>query len=324
MELIQNKGIKLLTIFSTLLCVSSSNVGFAKESTFKKIEKKVDKEVVKEKFHEGIDAINQKKAHEAVDKVADYFDTEKIKEAIDEIAAYFDKDKIKEFIDYTAEHLDKDKIKEMIDLLADALDREKIKAVIDEVIASLNIDKERIKESFDESVDKVAASLEDATSYLEGQLKTAGNNKGAIDAALKNQNWKKWLASSASYGPATLKNLRFSETGKPIAILKRGEKIEGDVECCFDRSQCSSLSLYRVVLGIKNRGGQTTIFNHFGIRAGQETDHFTLTAPRERGVYQVGFRVVEAAREGTAIKSWDELDRNEQHEPPTIGLLIVI
>lgn len=281
----------------------------------------VSKEDVKAKFHQATDALNDEKVNETIDEIADYFDKEKIKAGVDEIANYFDQDKIKSFIDFAAENFDRDKIKNLIDLLADTFDREKVKEVLDQFIAS--IDKEKVKETFDESVDNVAATLQDVTQDLEEELKQLGGNKNVVQQTLRKHNYEKWFSHNVSYGPATLSHLKLGSNGKPVAIVKPGETVEGEVECAFDRKQCSPLSLYRVVLGIKDRGGQTTVFNHFGLRAGHETDHFTLKAPREKGVYQVGFKVVEAAREGTAIQAWDNSNEYNEAEPAIIGLLIV-
>ncbi len=333
------KKLKNAYFISSCLLIGLTNVGYCgsikedatkkietaakkTEATVKKIEKNVSADKIKEKFHQAADSLSKEKVHESIDQVADYLDKDKLKEAVDAIADYFDKDKIKEFIDYVAEYLDRDKIKEMIDVVADAVDREKVKEAVDQVVGS--IDKEQVKQAFDESVDQIAASLQEATHSLEQEISHLGNNKNRIQDVVKKYNWNKWLPDQASYGPATLSGLKLGGVKKAI-VAKPGQKIEGEVVCSLDRKECSALSLYRVVLGIKNKGGQTTVFNHFGIRAGKETDHFTLTAPKEKGVYQVGFRVVEAAREGTAIQAFD--DRNNENgwgEPVTIGVIIVV
>lgn len=313
----KRKEMRAFWLFAFVL-VSLTSVAYCKAiEPAKKIENAGEK--IKSKFHETVDSVNKEKAHESIDKVADYLDKEKLKAEVDEIADYFDKEKIKNFIDYAAKHFNREKIKDMIDLVADSLDRDKVKDSVDQVIGA--IDKEQVKDRFDSSVDQIAGSLQEVTHSLEEELKHAGNNKFTIHETVKKYNWNKWIADRASYGPATLSGLKLGGAKKAVVLAKPGEQIEGEVECAFNRQQCSPLSLYRVVLGIKNKGGQTTVFNHFGIRAGKETDHFTLTAPREKGIYQVGFRVVEAAREGTAIKSWD--DENEREEPAVIGLIIV-
>ena len=269
-----------------------SQIGFCgstkePEKFLKKVENSISSEKIKSKFHEAADSISKEKVHESIDQVADYLDPEKLKSEVDQIASYLDRDKIKEFIDYAADYLDKDKIKEMIDAVAQVLNREKIKGAVDEIAA--NVDVEKIKDTFDESADQIAASFHDAIHNLEDELHQVGNNKDAILTTVKKYNCGQWIPNQAVYGPATLSNLKLAGS-KKVVVAKPGQPIEGEVVCSFDRKQCDSLGLYRVVLGIKNGKGQTTVFNHFGFRAGKETDHFTLVAPKEKGVYEVGFR----------------------------------
>jgi hypothetical protein len=322
----EKKEIATLGVYSMLIFVAMSHVGYCgpsskgPEKILKKVEQSVSSEKIKEKFHEAADSIDKKKVHETIDIAADYLDPEKLKSGVDEIADYLDRDKIKEFVDYAADHLDKDKIKGMIDAVAEVLDREKIKGAVDEIASSIDV--EQIKDTFDESVDEIAATLQDATHNLEDEIRHLGSNNNAIRQTVKRYNWNQWIPDQAAYGPATLSNLKLGGAKKAI-VARPGQQIEGEVVCNLDRKRCSALSLYRVVLGIKDHGGQTTVFNHFGLRAGKETDHFTLVAPKEKGVYQVGFRVVEAAREGTAIQSWDDRDENGWGEPVVIGLIIV-
>lgn len=320
---------KIVYLLSTFLLVGSTHTGYcnaAKDlpakkagAAIKKIEKSVNPEKIKEKFHQAADALDQDKVHESIDRVADYLDKDRMKDAVDAIADYFDKDQIKAFIDYAAEYLDRERIKEMIDLIADAVDREQVKTAVDQVIGS--VDKEQIKQTFDQSIDQLATSFQQATSHLEQQIKQLGSNKNKIEELVQKYNWNQWIPDKVSYGPATLSNLTLGGYRKAI-IVKPGQKIEGEVECALNRKDCSLLSIYRVVLGIKNKGGQTTVFNHFGLRAGKETDHFVLTAPQQKGIYQVGFRVVEAAREGTAIEAF-ETDDSAMPEPAAIGVIIV-
>lgn len=305
------------TICTIISIVCLANTGCC-NSTKNKVEKTITQtgEKIKATAHKAADALSKEKVHESIDQVADYFDKEKLKEGVDQAAEYFDKEKLKDYIDYIADHLDRDQIKGMIDLVADALDRDKVKEAADQVLGSF--DKDQIKEQIDESVDKITASLNETVQSLEKELSQLGNNKNGIQTALKKYNWNKWLPDQAVYGPATLSNLKLGGM-KKVVLAKPNQNIEGEVLCSLDRKQCSALGVYRVVLGIKGGSGQTTIFNHFGIRGGKETDHFTLTAPAKKGVYQVAFQVVEAAREGTALQAWDE----SWEEPKVIGLIIV-
>jgi len=318
----------VLFIVFVFLLMSIINVGLcsplqSQTKPAKKIESKVKAggEKIKSKFNETADSLSKEKIHESIDQAMDYLDKEALKERIDEIADYLDRDKIKDFIDYIADHLDKEKVKEMIDFLAESLDREKIKDVADNVIESF--DKEKIKEEFNQTVNQITSSLQAATHALEKELLQVGSNKNAVQDLIKKYNWKQYIQDSVSYGPATLSNLKLGGLKRPFIVANPGQEVDGEVVCFLNPKECSSLSLYRVVLGLKHRGGQTTIFNHFGLRAGKETDHFTLKAPKEKGVYEIAFQVVKAAREATALKSWEEPTESGYGQPATIGLLIV-
>jgi hypothetical protein len=293
-----------------------------KDQAVNKIEKVADRDAIKHQLHKATDkaanALSPEKIHQSIDQMAEYFDKEKMKATVDEVANYFDPEKLKATIDFIAERVDREQIKDMIDLFAEAVNRDKLKETVDYALAYFN--KDQIKQTVDQSVDWIADTLQDATQSLQQEISALGNNTNAIYDVIQKHNLSRWVTGKASYGPATLSNLKLGGLKKSIAIAKPGEHVDGEIVCAFDRSKCSALSLYRVVLGIKDVGGQTTVFNHFGLRAGKETDHFTLTAPKEKGVYQVGFRVVEAAREETALRSWD----NAEGEPVTIGLLIVV
>ena len=281
----QSPKTTLVCFISTVLFAGIGTIGYCQtpkdiKEAVNRVENSVDSKKIKSKFHEAADSLDKENVNAAIDRIADSLDKDKLKEKIDELADYLDKDKIKDWIDSVAEYLDKDKLKEVIDIVAEALDREKIKDAVDQVIAS--VDKERIKETFDQSVDQIAASLQEVTHSLEDELRQVGNNPSSIRTAVEKYNWNRYLPDRANYGPATLSGLKLAG-GKKAVIARPGELIEGEVVCSLDRDQCSALSLYRVVLGIKNQGGQTTIFNHFGLRAGKETDRFTLTAPSTEG-----------------------------------------
>jgi hypothetical protein len=291
------------------------------ERILKRAEESISSEKIKAKFHEATDAISREKVHEKIDSAADYLDPESLKEKVDEIADYLDREKVKEFVDYLADNLDKEKVKQMIDMAAEVLDRERIKQGVDQIADAIDV--EKIQGKFDESVDKIAGSLKEATGNLEQELRSLGSNKDAIQGVLKKYKWNQWIKDRAIYGPATLSNFKLGSS-KKVAIVHSGQEIKGEVTCNVDRKQCSAFSMYRVVLGIKNQGGQTTVFNHFGLRAGKETDPFTLVAPRQKGIYEVAFRLTKAASEGMALQSWDAHDENGWGEPVTLGLLIVI
>lgn len=296
--------------------VSSLNAKDYAKSAQKEIE--AGKEKVKEKFHEATDAVLDKdKINETVDQVADYLDKDKMKATVDEIADYFDKDRIKATIDMIADYLDKEKIKDAIDMVAEHLDREKIKTALDTLVDYL--DKDQIKDKFDRTVDRTADSLQKATEFVKGKVAELGTDLTAIQKHLDKYDWKGLVSDKATYDVATLSQLKLNGHNR-VTLAKPGEQIKGEVLCSLNREKCAPLSMYRVVVGIKEQGGRTTVCNHFGLRAGKEKDSFVLTAPQKKGIYQVGFRVVKAALESTALNEWDE---HSSEPAPTIGLIVV-
>lgn len=334
----------IVQLLAILSLVGMTEVGHCvstkKEDAIKKIENAAKPEKIKMKAEE-VKEMGKEKVHKKIDQAAAYLDKDKIKkEAHLLVEEYLDKDKINAFIDTSADHLDQ--IKETVNMLYDSFDRDKIKYAVEKVIASIDIDqlkqsfdqsvdqiassldKEEIKEKFDQTVDHVAGSLQEATTAIENEIKQVGTNEEAIQKAIQKHKLQALLPPVSTYGPATLSHLKLGDTKMPFCIAKPGQVIDGEVVCALDRKQCFPLGFYRVVLGLSNKGGQTSIFNHFGLRSKKETDHFMLVAPVERGIYQVAFRVVEAARETTAINLWDEPAKEGWGEPAVIGLLFVL
>jgi hypothetical protein len=277
----------------------------------------VARDTVKQKFHETADKVNKETINQTVDQIADYFDKDKIKETIDTIADSLDKEKIKDMIDMIAEHLDRDKLKDMVDLAADYFDREKVKQTLDQLVD--RVDKEAIKDKFDKTVDQVANAFDEAADFVYNTTAELGTDVKAIQNRLDQHNWKGLIRDKTTWDVATLSGLKLNGH-KKVAIVKPGEQVQGEVICSLNRDKCSALSLYRVVVGIKNRGGPTTVCSHFGLRAGEEKDSFVLTAPKEKGVYPIGFRVVKSALETTALNQWEE----KPNDPtPVVGLIVV-
>lgn len=292
------------------------NQKIKKENDPKIIQK--GKEKSNEQLHESEDLLNKETVHNKIDHVFDQFDKESINEKVDQIADYFDKDKLKEAIDLIDNYLDRDKIKRIIEVFAEQIDREKIKSAVDTALDSF--DKTQAGESFDQTANKIASSLDKGSDRLSPDTKNKKSDWQSIEKSLLDYDWEGLIPERAFYGPATLSHLKLNGN-KRVAVVRPGEKITGEVVCNLNREDCSALKLYRVVLGFKDREGQTTVFNHFGLRAGKEKDQFVLTAPQQKGIYQLGFRVVEAALESTALDAWESSEGEDK--TPTIGLIIV-
>lgn len=149
-----------------------------------------------------------------------------------------------------------------------------------------------------------------------------GENFHAIQCYLENYPWKGILHDEVTSGAVTLKHVYFNDHPKVI-LTRPGERIEGYLHCNLDKDQCSSLALYRVVLGIKGEGAQTSIGNELGIVAGKSKESFTLTAPYKPGIYQVRFRLVDSYFEGKALDAWKDDKGQEPDASTTIGIIVV-
>ncbi len=162
------------------------------------------------------------------------------------------------------------------------------------------------------NIDAIADHVKDAVDEL-------GNDIDKIQAYLEK---KMSIADQVIVGLATLSHLQLNGHHK-IAVVKPGEKVEGTVDCHLDRDQCSALGFYRVVLGLKHEGPQTSICNCLGAAAGDSKESFSLTAPEEPGIYQIRFRVVESLLESTAFMHWKDENGHGPDATTTIGLLVV-
>lgn len=170
--------------------------------------------------------------------------------------------------------------------------------------------------------EKIKDAIDDVADFLKKGVDAVGDNIDALQNYLDNYHWKGIVQDEAASGPATLRHLHLNDHRRAIAV-RPGEKIEGTIQCALDSSRCSSLSLYRIVLGIKGKGPQTTIGNELGAAARETLEKFTLTAPDEPGIYQIRFRVVESLFESSALDSWMDERGNEPDGTTTIGIILV-
>jgi len=170
--------------------------------------------------------------------------------------------------------------------------------------------------------DKVKEAIDDASQALKNAVDKLGDDFDTIQNYLDNYHWKGIIQDEATSGAVTLKNMHLNGHSKAV-VVKPGERIEGVVQCDLDREQCESFSFYRVVLGIKGKGAQTTIGNELGIVAGKSEEKFVLIAPSESGLYQIRFRLVDALLKKNALESWTDENGDEPDGTTTIGLVFV-
>ncbi len=95
-----------------------------------------------------------------------------------------------------------------------------------------------------------------------------GDNLVDIQNYLDNYDGKGLIQDEAASGAATLKHLQLNGHSRAV-VVRPGERVEGIVQCNLDRNKCSALGLYRVVIGISGKGGQTSIGNDLGIAVGE-------------------------------------------------------
>lgn len=182
-------------------------------------------------------------------------------------------------------------------------------------INSANLHAKDLNEKVKHGIDNVADHLKKAVDQIKGDAK-------AIQEYLDHYQWKGVIEERTTSGVATLKHLKLNGHRKAV-VCSPGETVACKVKAFLDPDKCSKVSLYHVVIGLKGIGPQTTICNYPGLAAGRSIEEFKLTAPRDVGVYEVRFRVVESLTESGALDSWVDVQGNEPDASTTIGAIIV-
>ena len=172
-----------------------------------------------------------------------------------------------------------------------------------------------IEETIKDSIDKLSDTLKNAVEEI-------GDDIEGIQRYLDHYHFRGIVEEKATSGPATLKHIKLNGHRRAVAV-RPGERIEASVKCSYDSEACSALSYYRVVVGMKGLGPQTTTGNHLGVTAGESHEKFVLIAPSNPGLYQIRFRTVEALLESTAFQAWTDEKGNEPDGTTTIGLIFV-
>ncbi len=164
---------------------------------------------------------------------------------------------------------------------------------------------------------KIKDAIDSAAEALKHGVENIGDDLEAAQAYLDNYPWRGILEDETRVGAVTLKHLQLKGRSRVVAA-RPGERIEGSVVGMYDKNQCSPWSYYRVVLGIYDKGPQTTICESWGGFASESLEHFTLIAPAEKGLYRVSFQPVEAWTEASALEQWNQTDKTA-----TLGLILV-
>jgi hypothetical protein len=128
---------------------------------------------------------------------------------------------------------------------------------------------------------------------------------------------------TTTIGPAVVSDVKFNGHHL-VAIVKPGERIEGELKCVLDKSKIQDLRYHRLIIGFKDLGAQTSVSNGFGYFADKESkDKFVLIAPSQPGLYKVRYRPVETYTESEGLKKWRDDEGREPNSDTTIGLIYV-
>ncbi len=127
------------------------------------------------------------------------------------------------------------------------------------------------------------------------------------------------IAKEITYGPITLRDLDLDGNGK-VVFATPGEVIEGTVRYKVDAKQLESWHLHHVIVGIKGQDAQTCITHILGVWDSKGKASFNITAPLEKGVYELRFDYSTALTCDTAIDNWKEDAPSSQ---ATVGIIVV-
>lgn len=127
------------------------------------------------------------------------------------------------------------------------------------------------------------------------------------------------VAKEVTYGPISLKNFDLEDKGR-VVIAQPGEVIKGTVHYKVKADQLESWHLHHIILGIKGQGGQECITHALGAWDTHGKASFSLTAPLEKGIYEIRFDYQTSVTCNDACELWRE-------DPPssnaTVGIIII-
>lgn len=169
---------------------------------------------------------------------------------------------------------------------------------------------------------KIKDTIDEVSDSLKKDVDKIGDNLAALQDHLDHYEWKGVIQGEATSGACTLSDFKMNERHRAV-VVKPGEIIDADVTCYLDPQKSSAVEIYRVVIGFKKLGPQTTICNCLGISSGKKLENFNLIAPTEPGFYEVRFRTVNKVLESNAIAAWTDEKGEEPDSSTTIGIVWV-
>lgn len=165
--------------------------------------------------------------------------------------------------------------------------------------------------------EKIKSGIDTAADTLKRGVEKTGDKIEDIQNYFR----KKFHEKTVS-GMVTVTDVKFNGHNL-AAVVKPGERIEGELKCTLSNDKTVDLKYHRLILGFKGEGAQTTIgtgWGHFADK--QHKESFVLIAPTKPGLYKVRFRPVESLTEHEALKKWRD-NCQEPGKEATIGLIYV-
>ncbi|HEX2579562.1 MAG TPA: hypothetical protein VHK67_04075 [Rhabdochlamydiaceae bacterium] len=136
--------------------------------------------------------------------------------------------------------------------------------------------------------------------------------------------FRKKFHEQATVGHATVSDVTFNGHSM-AAIVKPGERIEGQLKCTLDKEQLKNIKYHCLLIGFKGREkAETAVDIGRGIFVDQDSRAgFTLIAPSEPGFYKVRFKPMEGYIEHDMLNKWKDPNGTLPNSSSTIGLIYV-
>ncbi len=159
-----------------------------------------------------------------------------------------------------------------------------------------------------------AYSDESSLDKLKAALDKAGDKVDEMTKALQDYDWKGAYNNATTFGPISFSDVTLNGHTRAAAVMP-GEKIACSASIFVDQEKMKNLKVKKVIVGIKDVGPEAS----FGISSNQEQkETFTLTAPKEPGLYQIRYRPVVSGSE-----EWLDTEGNPPGFTHTIAMIWV-
>lgn len=128
------------------------------------------------------------------------------------------------------------------------------------------------------------------------------------------------ILDSIHFDGISISDFQF-ENGRKHITVQPGQSFSAKMNYKIDADQLSALERHNFVIGLYDNGPQECILHHYGLRDCEGDVDVTLTAPLEKGVYQVRFCHSVDLTEAEAHKAWW---RGEGPSAKTIVGIVVV